>query len=41
MAFKLIESKDEVIETLETNIANLEVENERLRNLNKDLIEQS
>ena len=41
MAFKLIEAKDEVIETLETNLSHLKAENVKLKKLNKDLIEQS
>ena len=41
MAFKLIKAKDEVIETLETNLSHLKAENEKLEELNKDLQKQA
>ena len=40
MAFKLIKAKDEVIETLETNLSHLKADNEKLKELNKDLQKQ-
>ena len=41
MAFKLIKAKDEVIETLETNLSHLKADNEKLEELNKDLQKQA